>query len=94
MSDSQRPHGLEPTRLLHPWDFPGKSTGVGATAFSEQVTLMRLNSEKHQAKSSIWMSFGMRQKATEGYYEGQKQVEQGNSTQVVKMESQGHSKKF
>ena len=25
----QRPHGLQPTRLLHPWDFPGKSTGVG-----------------------------------------------------------------
>ena len=23
------PHGLQPTRLLHPWDFPGKSTGVG-----------------------------------------------------------------
>ena len=29
MSDSQRPHGLKPTRLLHPWGFPGKSTGVG-----------------------------------------------------------------
>ena len=29
MSDSSRPHGLQPTRLLHPWDFPGKSTGVG-----------------------------------------------------------------
>ena len=29
MSDSLRPHGLQPTRLLHPWDFPGKSTGVG-----------------------------------------------------------------
>ena len=29
MSDSQRPHGLQPTRLLHPWDFTGKSTGVG-----------------------------------------------------------------
>ena len=29
MSDSQRPHGLQPTRLLHPWDVPGKSTGVG-----------------------------------------------------------------
>ena len=28
-SDSSRPHGLQPTRLLHPWDFPGKSTGVG-----------------------------------------------------------------
>ena len=22
-------HGLQPTRLLHPWDFSGKSTGVG-----------------------------------------------------------------
>ena len=29
MSDSLPPHGLQPTRLLHPWDFPGKSTGVG-----------------------------------------------------------------
>ena len=29
MSNSQRPHGLQPTRLLRPWDFPGKSTGVG-----------------------------------------------------------------
>ena len=29
MSDSSRPYGLQPTRLLHPWDFPGKSTGVG-----------------------------------------------------------------
>ena len=29
MSDSLQPHGLQPTRLLHPWDFLGKSTGVG-----------------------------------------------------------------
>ena len=27
--DSSRPHGLQPTRFIHPWDFPGKSTGVG-----------------------------------------------------------------
>ena len=25
----QRPHGLQTSRLLHPWDFPGKSTRVG-----------------------------------------------------------------
>ena len=31
MSDSSRPQGLQPTRLLHPWDFPGKSTGVGCS---------------------------------------------------------------
>ena len=29
VSDPLRPHGLQPTRLLRPWDFPGKSTGVG-----------------------------------------------------------------
>ena len=28
LSDPKRPHGLQPSRLLHPWDFPGKSTGV------------------------------------------------------------------
>ena len=27
-SDSLQPHGLQPIRLLHPWDFPGKSAGV------------------------------------------------------------------
>ena len=29
VSDPQRPHGLQPSLLLRPWDFPGKSTGVG-----------------------------------------------------------------
>ena len=28
LSDFKRPHGLQPTRLLCPWDFPGQSTGV------------------------------------------------------------------
>ena len=30
MSDSLRSHGLQPPRLLRPWDFPGKSTGMGS----------------------------------------------------------------
>ena len=29
MSNPQQPHGLQPTRLLRPWDFPGRSTGAG-----------------------------------------------------------------
>ena len=29
MSDSARPHRRQPTRLPHPWESPGKSTGVG-----------------------------------------------------------------
>ena len=37
MSDSSRPHGLQPTRLLHPWDFPGKVLEWGAIAFSKYL---------------------------------------------------------
>ena len=29
VSNSSRPRGLQPTRLLRSWNFPGKSTGVG-----------------------------------------------------------------
>ena len=29
MSDPVRPHRRQPTRLLRPWDSPGKNTGVG-----------------------------------------------------------------
>ena len=29
VSDPQWPHGLQPSMLLCPWDYPGKSTGVG-----------------------------------------------------------------
>ena len=29
MSDSVRPHRQQPARLPHPWDSPGKNTGVG-----------------------------------------------------------------
>ena len=29
MSNSVRPHRRQPTRLPHPWDYPGKNTGVG-----------------------------------------------------------------
>ena len=45
VSDSLRPHGLQPTRLFHPWDFPGKSTGVGCHC------LLRLNCIKRQYSS-------------------------------------------
>ena len=34
MSDSSRPHGLQPTRLLHPWDFQARVLEWGAIAFS------------------------------------------------------------
>ena len=32
-----RPHGLQPTRLLCPWDSPGKNTGVGCHALLQGI---------------------------------------------------------
>ena len=38
-SDSSRPHGLQPTRLLCSWDSPGTSTGVGFRALLQRIFL-------------------------------------------------------
>ena len=35
VSDSVRPHGLQLTRLLCPWNSPGKNTGVGSHPFHQ-----------------------------------------------------------
>ena len=37
MSDSSRPQRLQPTRLLCPWDSPGKNTGVGCRALLQGI---------------------------------------------------------
>ena len=41
VSDSSRPHGLQPTRLLCSWDFPGKSTAVGCHRLLRFKTLLK-----------------------------------------------------
>ena len=54
MSDSSRPHGLQPTRLLHPWDFPDKSTGIGVSLTDlpihhvvNQVSILVTDNDRH-----------------------------------------------
>ena len=37
MSDSLWPHGLYPTKLLCPWDFPGKNSEVGCHFFFQGI---------------------------------------------------------
>ena len=37
MSDSLRLHGLQLARLLCPWDFPGKNTGVGCHSLLQGI---------------------------------------------------------
>ena len=43
ISDSVRPHRQQPTRLPHPWDYPGKKTGVGCHFL---LQCMNVKSEK------------------------------------------------
>ena len=43
MSDSLRPHRWQPIRLPHPWDSPGKSTGVGCHCPLRQKLLGDIN---------------------------------------------------
>ena len=37
VSSSLRPHGLQPERLLCPWDFPGKNTGAGCHSLRQGI---------------------------------------------------------
>ena len=37
LSDSVRLYGLQPARLLYPWNSPGKNTGVGCHALLQGV---------------------------------------------------------
>ena len=53
MSDSVWPHGRQPTRLPHPWDSPGKNTGVGCHFL---LQCMKVKSESEVAQSCLTLS--------------------------------------
>ena len=48
-----RPHGLQSTRLLCPWDSPGKNTGVGCHFL---LQCMKVESESEVAQSCLIIS--------------------------------------
>ena len=49
MSDSVRPHRQQPTRLLCPWDSPGKNTGGVGSYFLLQCMKVKIESEVAQS---------------------------------------------
>ena len=53
MSDSVRPHGRQPTRLPHPWDSPGKNTGVGCHFL---LQCMKMKSGREVAQLCLTLS--------------------------------------
>ena len=46
VSDSYGPHGLQPTGLLCPWNFPGKSTRVGCHCLLRELPLLFFKTKK------------------------------------------------
>ena len=62
VSDSSRPHGPQPTRLLYPWSFSGKKTGVGRTPLGDLQTQGSnpglLHLLRWQADSLPWSRLG------------------------------------
>ena len=58
VSDSVRPYGLQPTRLLRPWDSPGKNTGVGCH-FLLQCTKMKTEGEVAQSCPTLSAPHGL-----------------------------------
>ena len=53
LSDSLWPHGLQPTRLLRPWGFPGKSTGVGCHCLLHYLVSVQFSSVA-QSCPTLW----------------------------------------
>ena len=53
VSDSVRPRRRQPTRLHHPWDSPGKNTGVGCHFL---LQCMKVKSESKVAQSCLALS--------------------------------------
>ena len=53
MSDSVRPQRRPPSRLLCPWDSPGKNTGVG---YHFLLQCMKVESESEVAQSCLTLS--------------------------------------
>src|SRR5574337_1065208 len=50
VSDSVRPHRRQPNRLPHPWDSPGKNTGVGCHFL---LQCRKVKSESEVAQSCL-----------------------------------------
>ena len=55
VSNSVQPHGLQPARLLRPWDSPGKTTGVGCH-FLLQCMKVESESEGEVAQLCLTLS--------------------------------------
>ena len=57
VSDSVRLHRRQSTRLLRPWDFPGKGTECGAIAYSEELRSLLIKVKEESEKAGLNVNF-------------------------------------
>ena len=53
------PHGLQHARLLFPWNFPGKNTGVGSRSLLQGIFLIQESNQGllHCRQNLCWLSY-------------------------------------
>ena len=62
MSDSVQSHRWQPTRIPHPWDSPGKNTGLGCHFL---LQCMKMKNESEATQSCLTLALGDSIKVTE-----------------------------
>ena len=91
VSNSQRPHGLQPTRLLRTWDFPGKCT-LGPYKTKQNKTKQKKKRENFTTVFNIledtkWEIF----RSSEPFYSGRLKISScGNSMETEPERDNGH----
>ena len=79
MSDYVQPDRWQPTRLPHPWDSPGKNTGVGCHFL---LQCMKVKSESEVAQSCLTlrnpMDCNLPGSSVHGIFHGEEKVKSEN----------------
>ena len=84
MSDSVQPHRRLPTRLPHPWDSPGKNTGVGCHFLLQRMQVKRATLEASKCVEDATMGNTMVGRRQQLAFLEEKYLAKETSQQTIK----------
>ena len=91
VSNSSKPQGLQPSRLLRPWDFPGKSTGVGCHRLLQCKSLNTLKISRQSGKEKIpCKAFIPQSEITESPHDSRESGNLGMSLWILQLPCNNH----